>query len=163
MMPPRQNIHSAEEISRIRVACRLTDQVRQQLAAMIKPGMSTFDVDMLAGELIQKSGGKSAFKGYYGYPGNICISVNNEVVHGIGRPLTVVKQPRRQLQQNLRLGVAAHRAEHRPQPLIVGGHGRHQGGRAGVYDIEVKNDKDQLIAVFRGRSSRIKGHFFEEA
>jgi len=86
MMSSRQIIHSAEEISRIRVACRLTDQVRQQLSEMIKPGMTTFDVDMLAGELIQKCGGKSAFKGYYGYPGNICISVNDEVVHGIGRP-----------------------------------------------------------------------------
>ena len=52
---------------------------------------------------------------------------------------------------------------HKGQVLTAHGHGRHQGGRAGVYDIEVKNEKDELIAVFRGRSSRIKGHFFEEA
>jgi acyl-CoA thioesterase len=52
---------------------------------------------------------------------------------------------------------------HKGQTLTAHGHGRHQGGRSGVYDIEVKNDKGEMIAVFRGRSSRIKGHFFEEA
>ena len=52
---------------------------------------------------------------------------------------------------------------HTGQVLTAHGHGRHQGGRAGVYDIEVKNEKGDLIAVFRGRSSRIKGHFFEES
>jgi acyl-CoA thioesterase len=51
---------------------------------------------------------------------------------------------------------------HRGQVLTAHGHARHQGGRSGVYDIEVKNEKDELIAVFRGRSSRIKGHFFDE-
>lgn len=52
---------------------------------------------------------------------------------------------------------------HKGQTLTAHGHARHQGGRSGVYDIEVKNEQDALIAVFRGRSSRIKGHFFEEA
>ncbi|MBI2308837.1 MAG: hydroxyphenylacetyl-CoA thioesterase PaaI [Rhodocyclales bacterium] len=49
---------------------------------------------------------------------------------------------------------------HTGQTLTAYGHARHQGGRSGVYDIEVKNEDDALIAVFRGRSSRIKGHFF---
>ena len=52
---------------------------------------------------------------------------------------------------------------HKGQVLTAHGHGRHQGGRSGVYDIEVKNESDELIAVFRGRSTRIKGHFFEDA
>ena len=47
--------------------------------------------------------------------------------------------------------------------LTAAGHARHQGGRSGVYDIEVTNQDDRLIAVFRGRSSRIKGHFFDES
>jgi acyl-CoA thioesterase len=47
--------------------------------------------------------------------------------------------------------------------LTAVGQARHQGGRSGVYDIEVSNQTGKLIAVFRGRSSRIKGHFFEEA
>lgn len=46
--------------------------------------------------------------------------------------------------------------------LTAVGKVRHQGGRSGVYDIEVTNQDNRLIAVFRGRSSRIKGHFFEE-
>ena len=46
--------------------------------------------------------------------------------------------------------------------LTAVGQARHQGGRSGVYDIEVTNQAGKLIAVFRGRSSRIKGHFFEE-
>jgi acyl-CoA thioesterase len=47
--------------------------------------------------------------------------------------------------------------------LTAVGTARHQGGRSGVYDIEVSNQNAKLIAVFRGRSSRIKGHFFDPA
>lgn len=45
--------------------------------------------------------------------------------------------------------------------LTATGHARHQGGRSGVYDIEVTNQDSRLIAVFRGRAARIKGHFIE--
>jgi acyl-CoA thioesterase len=45
--------------------------------------------------------------------------------------------------------------------LTAQGHARHQGGRSGVYDIEVANQDGKLVAVFRGRAARIKGHFFE--
>jgi acyl-CoA thioesterase len=45
--------------------------------------------------------------------------------------------------------------------LTARGHARHQGGRSGLYDIEVTNQEGKLIAVFRGRAARIKGHFFE--
>ncbi|MBU1235733.1 MAG: hydroxyphenylacetyl-CoA thioesterase PaaI [Gammaproteobacteria bacterium] len=44
--------------------------------------------------------------------------------------------------------------------LTAKGHARHQGGRSGVYDIEVSNQLGKLIAVFRGRAARVKGHFF---
>jgi acyl-CoA thioesterase len=47
--------------------------------------------------------------------------------------------------------------------LTAHGHARHQGGRSSVYDIEVTNQDGKLIAVFRGRAARIKGHFFEPA
>jgi len=53
---------------------------------MARSGMSTRQLDDLAGSIISSLGGKSAFLGYHGYPGNVCISVNDEVVHGIGRP-----------------------------------------------------------------------------
>ena len=45
--------------------------------------------------------------------------------------------------------------------LTAAGHARHQGGRSGVYDIEVTNQAGKLIAVFRGRAARVKGHFFD--
>ena len=79
-------IHTPEEITRIRRAAAVTAGVRDELAALAHPGMTTFELDQLAGELIARTGGKSAFKNYYGYPGNICISMNEVVVHGIGSP-----------------------------------------------------------------------------
>ena len=85
-MSRNQVIHTPDEIARIRRAAALTAQVRDEIAAAARPGMTTFDLDQVAGELIRATGGKSAFFGYRGYPGNICISVNDEVVHGIGRP-----------------------------------------------------------------------------
>ena len=84
-MSRNQVIHTPDEIARIRRAAALTAQVRDEIAAAARPGMTTFDLDQVAGELIRATGGKSAFFGYRGYPGNICISVNDEVVHGIGR------------------------------------------------------------------------------
>lgn len=51
---------------------------------------------------------------------------------------------------------------HLDDVLTANGQARHQGGRSGLYDIEVTNQAGKLIAVFRGRSSRIKGQFFDE-
>ncbi|MDD3154529.1 MAG: type I methionyl aminopeptidase [Victivallaceae bacterium] len=78
-------LHTAEEIVHIRRAAELTAQVRDALPKACVPGMSTLELDEIAGCLIARTGGKSAFLGYGGFPGNICISVNEEVVHGIGR------------------------------------------------------------------------------
>ena len=91
-MPPARIIHTPEEISRIRRAALVTASVRDELAALTRPGMSTFEVDRLAGELITRTGGISAFKNYGGFPGNICISVNDEVIHGIGRDDVIIKE-----------------------------------------------------------------------
>ena len=82
-MSKGQNVHTPEEIVRIRRAAAVTAQIRDLLAEFVRPGMTTMDVDMRAAELIRASGGKSAFLNYRGYPGNVCISVNEEVVHGI--------------------------------------------------------------------------------
>ena len=84
-MSGKRIIHTQEEIVRIRRAAAVTAQVRDEVARLAHPGMTTFDLDQLAGQLINASGGRSAFKNYHGYPGNICISVNDEVIHGIGR------------------------------------------------------------------------------
>jgi len=85
-------IHTAEEIERIRVAMQMTAQVRDQLAGLVRPGMTTLQIDQLAGDLIRATGGTSGFLNYHGFPGNVCISLNDEVVHGIGSPNRVVQE-----------------------------------------------------------------------
>jgi len=85
-------IHTPDEISRIRRAAAVTAQVRDELARLAHPGMTTFDLDQLAGQLINATGGRSAFKNYHGFPGNICISVNDVVIHGIGSPDVILTE-----------------------------------------------------------------------
>ena len=77
-------IKNEREIEKMRAACGLAASVLDQLSAMLRPGVTTGEVDRAAGELIAQGGAKSAFLGYKGFPGQICISVNEEVVHGIG-------------------------------------------------------------------------------
>lgn len=84
-------VHTPDEINRIRIAAQLTALVRDKLAELIHPGMTTLQIDQLAGELIAEVKGRSAFLNYHGYPGNICVSVNDEIVHGIGRPDRLVR------------------------------------------------------------------------
>lgn len=76
-------IKSAYELERMRVSCQMAATVRDTVAAAIKPGVTTMELDEYAQELIAKLGGKSAFFGYRGFPGHICVSANDEVVHGI--------------------------------------------------------------------------------
>lgn len=83
-------VHTPEEIARIRQAAEATAWVRDELSGKIQPGMTTREIDVLAGCLIARTGGTSSFLGYHGFPGNICISVNDVVVHGIGDDRTVV-------------------------------------------------------------------------
>ena len=85
-------IHTPEEITRIRRAAEATAHVRDELARLAHPGMTTFDLDQLAGTLINATGGRSAFKNYHGFPGNICISVNDVVIHGIGSPELILTE-----------------------------------------------------------------------
>ena len=89
-MPAARIIHTPEELTRIRRAALITATVRDELAAQARPGMTTLELDRLAGALISRTGGTSAFKNYCGFPGNICISVNDEVIHGIGRDDLVI-------------------------------------------------------------------------
>lgn len=90
-MTPRQVIiHSEREIPGIRLAAQAAARVLDELCAAVRPGMSTLELDELAGERIRATGGGSAFLGYHGFPGQICISLNEEVVHGIGRADRVI-------------------------------------------------------------------------
>jgi methionyl aminopeptidase len=57
--------------------------VMQELQAALRPGMTTLEIDLLSEELIRKKKALAAFKGYRGFPGTACVSVNEEIVHGI--------------------------------------------------------------------------------
>ena len=76
-------IKSAREIELMRESCRLLEIVHNELADIIKPGISTLAIDRYGEKRIRSLGGIPNFKNYNGYPASICVSVNDEVVHGI--------------------------------------------------------------------------------
>ena len=76
-------IKSTREIELMREAGRLLAEVHDELAAFVKPGISTKDIDKLGEKLIRERGCIPNFLNYHGYPASICVSVNDEVVHGI--------------------------------------------------------------------------------
>ena len=78
------SIKSKEEIEKIKKAGHLNYLTREHLKTLIVPGITTKEIDEEAGKFITSHGGIPSSKGYEGYPGNICVSVNEEVVHGIG-------------------------------------------------------------------------------
>ena len=79
-------IKTPHEIGRMRIAGEVASEILLELAKAIEPGRTTLEIDRLAAELMRRRECKSAFLGYRGFRGQICISVNEEVVHGIGGP-----------------------------------------------------------------------------
>ncbi|MBN1268896.1 MAG: type I methionyl aminopeptidase [Kiritimatiellae bacterium] len=79
-------IKTADELARMRVSGSMAARVRDAVAAAIKPGVTTKELDDYAEELIRGFDARSSFHGYRGYPGRICVSINDEVVHGIPGP-----------------------------------------------------------------------------
>jgi len=73
---------SERELSYMREAGKVVAEVLDQIAEMIKPGLTTAELDRMAEEYILSKGAKPAFKGLYGFPYTICASVNEQVVHG---------------------------------------------------------------------------------
>ena len=76
-------IKSAREIELMREAGKILACVHDELGEALAPGMSTLDVDRLGDRIIRRYGCIPSFKNYNGYPASICVSVNDEVVHGI--------------------------------------------------------------------------------
>ena len=76
-------LKSRDEIGRLKRSNNLAAQVMDMLAGLVKPGVSTAELDRKAEQLIVKEGAEPAFKGYMGYKHTLCISTNEEVVHGI--------------------------------------------------------------------------------
>ena len=84
-------IKSAREIELMREAGRLLAEVHDELAAFIRPGISTKDIDKLGEKLIREKGCIPNFLNYHGYPASVCVSVNDEVVHGIPNKHRILK------------------------------------------------------------------------
>ena len=85
-------IKSAKEIELMRESCRLLSIVHQEMEQAIKPGMTTKEIDILGDSLIRKLGCIPNFKNYNGYPASVCVSVNDEVVHGIPNKHRVLQE-----------------------------------------------------------------------
>jgi len=77
------SIKSPREIELLRVAGEITGSTHNYLKPFIKPGITTKELDKLAEDYIRSRGATPSFKGYDGFPGTICASINEEVVHGI--------------------------------------------------------------------------------
>ena len=78
-------LRKGKEIDSLRLSGSVAAEVLAKTAALIRPGVSTLEIDQAAAQFMADLGCRSAFLGYRNFPGHICISLNAEVVHGIGR------------------------------------------------------------------------------
>ena len=74
---------SQAEIAKLRRVNQLVGQILAELRSIVRPGVTTADIDALAETRVREAGAEPAFKGYHGYPATVCASVNEQVVHGI--------------------------------------------------------------------------------
>jgi methionyl aminopeptidase len=79
------------ELNKMRKANLIVASVLEHLGTLVKPGVTTKELDTIAEEMIVQAGGRPAFKGYHGFPASVCTSINDEVVHGIPRHDKVLK------------------------------------------------------------------------
>jgi len=76
-------IKSDQEIAAMRQAGRIVAAVLEVLKSQVRPGMKTEELDVIAARELERLGAKPSFKGYRGFPANLCVSVNDEIVHGV--------------------------------------------------------------------------------
>ncbi len=84
-------IKTDPEIVIMRQSAKIVAIVLKEISQMVKPGMTTADLDIYAEERIRQMGATPSFKGYHGFPGSICACINNEVVHGIPSQKKVIR------------------------------------------------------------------------
>lgn len=84
-------IKSSREIELMTEAGRILEQVHKEMEKIVRPGISTCEIDRLGEEVIRSYGCIPSFLGYNGYPASICVSVNDEVVHGIPNKNRILK------------------------------------------------------------------------
>jgi len=76
-------LKSQRELNYLRDAGQIVAETLSEVKKAVKPDVTTLELDRIAEQYIKSKGAVPAFKGYHGFPGNICTSVNEEVVHGI--------------------------------------------------------------------------------
>jgi methionyl aminopeptidase len=76
-------VKSAEEIAAMKQAGVIVATILKKLADRVEPGLKTRELDVIAASELKNAGAESSFKGYHGYPATVCVSVNDEIVHGI--------------------------------------------------------------------------------
>ena len=84
-------IKTPQEIEEMKAAGSISKAALRRAGAAVKPGVSTLEIDQLVENFIRLHGATPTFKGYGGFPGNICASVNEQIVHGIPSPQVVLK------------------------------------------------------------------------
>ena len=85
-------IKSAEEIEIMREGGQILGYVLEETLKIAKPGISTFELDQFAENLIRSKNGIPAFKGYHGFPGTLCTAIDEVIVHGIPRKDEILKE-----------------------------------------------------------------------
>lgn len=86
------SIKSAREIALMRESGKILAEVHERLGEEIKPGISTYEIDQIGEKMIRSYGCIPSFLDYNGYPASICVSVNDEVVHGIPNKKRILKE-----------------------------------------------------------------------
>ena len=86
------HIKTEKELEKMRVAGRLTAIARKAAADAVKPGVTTWEIDRIVRKTIEDAGAKPSFLGYGGFPGSACVSLNDQVIHGIPSKHAVVKE-----------------------------------------------------------------------
>jgi methionyl aminopeptidase len=84
-------VKSPREIEIMRQSAKIVATVLKEISELVKPGMTTADLDAYAEQRIRELGATPSFKGYHGFPASICSSINNEVVHGIPSHKKVIR------------------------------------------------------------------------
>ena len=85
-------LRTAKEIDMMRKACQISAEALQLAGEAVKPGITTYEIDQIAYRYIKKQGAEPNFLNYNGFPATACISINNEVIHGIPSKDRILKE-----------------------------------------------------------------------
>ena len=86
------SLKTARELSLMKDACRISAEALRAAGEAVKPGISTYEIDLIVRRYIEKQGASPSFLGYGGFPASACISVNNVVIHGIPSKTAILKE-----------------------------------------------------------------------